>query len=238
MGSNSVTADQPKDFSGLNLYQKIAKITGEVGLIKKGGTNKEQGYAFIEYAAVAGELRGLFAKYGVVIVPRMQQMSKQTRHEVVSKYGAKGTHALIDFYFNVVNADKPDDRFTVVWTGEALDYGDKATNKAATGALKYYLMRQFNISEKGEDADADSPTAIATPTTPLATDQDNTAAKDEPAEDVLARAKQKINETLEAQHHTAIVAKKAYITKVLGHSTIDNLIEADLVMDALEAEHA
>lgn len=43
------------------------------------------------------------------------------------------------------------------WTGEALDYGDKATNKAATSAQKYYLMRQFNISEKGEDPDADSP---------------------------------------------------------------------------------
>ncbi|TFB85826.1 hypothetical protein E3O44_12555 [Cryobacterium algoricola] len=157
-----------KDYPQLNIYQKIAKITGEVGLIKKGGTNKDQGYAFIEYAAVAGELRSLFAKYGVVIVPRMQVASKQSRNEVESKYGAKGNHALIDFSFNVVNADKPDDKFTVPWTGEALSFDDKGTNKAATSALKYYLMRQFNISEKGEDPDAESPTAITQPAAPVA----------------------------------------------------------------------
>lgn len=145
--------------SALNLYQKLAAITGEIGVIKKGGTNKEQGYAFIEYAAVAGELRALFAKYGVVIVPRMAQSSKQARSEVTSKYGAKGVYALIDFTFTVINADDPEDKFTVQWTGEAMDYGDKAANKAATGALKYYLMRQFNISEKGDDPDADSPEA-------------------------------------------------------------------------------
>lgn len=149
------------DYTSLNLYQKLARITGEVGVIKKGGTNKEQGYGFIEYAAVAGELRGLFAKYGVVIVPRMQQGVKQSRSQVTSARGAVGNYALIDMYFTVTNADSPDDKFTVSWTGEALDYGDKATNKAATSALKYYLMRQFNISEKGEDPDDHTPDAIA-----------------------------------------------------------------------------
>lgn len=141
----------------LNLYQKLAAITGEIGAIKKGGTNSEQKYAFIEYAAVAGELRGLFAKHGVIIVPRMQQTIKQHRVEVLSKYDAKGTAVLVDMTFTVVNADAPDDKFTVTWTGEAIDFGDKATNKAATSALKYYLMRQFNISEKGDDPDAVSP---------------------------------------------------------------------------------
>jgi len=155
-----VTKDQ-LDTSTLNIYQKLARITGEVGLIKKGGTNKDQGYAFIEYAAVAGELRGLFAKYGVVIVPRMAIAVDQQRTEVASKYGAKGNHALIDFAFDVVNADKPDDRFTVPWTGESQSFDDKGTNKAATSALKYYLMRQFNISEKGDDPDEVTPIAVA-----------------------------------------------------------------------------
>jgi hypothetical protein len=141
----------------LNLYQKIAKITGEIGSIKKGGTNREQGYAFIEYAAVAGELRHLFAKYGVVVVPRMAQASKQHREVITTARGGRGEHVLVDFTYTVVNADNPDDNFTVQWTGEATDYGDKATNKAATSALKYYLMRQFNVSEKGDDPDADSP---------------------------------------------------------------------------------
>jgi hypothetical protein len=159
MSERDTTTKEPNlasDTAALNIYQKLARITGEVGVIAKGGQNREQSYAFIEYAAVAGKLRDLFAKYGVVIVPRMQQVSKQTRLDITSKGGKAGVWALIDFTFTVVNADNPEDKFTVTWTGEAADYGDKATNKAATSALKYYLMRQFNVSEKGDDPDADS----------------------------------------------------------------------------------
>ncbi|QHC73797.1 ERF family protein [Rathayibacter sp. VKM Ac-2805] len=151
------TEPATRDIAKMNLYQKIARITGDIGVIKKGGRNSEQNYAFIEYAAVAGELRTLFAKYGVVIVPRMQRPDRQHRADITSKNGKAGYYVLIEFHFTIVNADAPDDRFTVSWSGEAADFGDKATNKAATSALKYYLMRQFNISEKGEDADADSP---------------------------------------------------------------------------------
>jgi hypothetical protein len=52
----------------------------------------------------------------------------------------------------------------------------------------------------------------------------------------LARAKVVINDTLEDQGYTAEVAKKAFITKVLKQSKIDNLDQANEVMDALENE--
>jgi hypothetical protein len=161
-------ADKQDDVRTLNLYQKLAAITGEIGSVAKDGRNSEQKFDFIEYAAVAGKLRTLFSKYEVVVIPRMQEAKKQDRREIVSKYGAKGTYALIDFYYEVVNASKPDERFTVRWTGEASDYGDKAANKAATGALKYYLMRQFNISEKGDDPDEHSPEAVSAAPIPKA----------------------------------------------------------------------
>lgn len=151
----------------LNLHQKLARITGEIGVVAKDGNNSEQNFKFIEYAAIAGKLRTLFAKYGVVIVPRMQRASKQSRSEITSKYGKKGQYVLIDMYFEVINADDPSDHFNVHWTGEAADYGDKATNKAATSALKYYLMRQFNISEKGEDNDTETPEVVLVPKAPV-----------------------------------------------------------------------
>jgi len=143
------------DVRSFNIYQKLAAITGDIGIVGKDGNNTEQKYKFIEYEAIAGKLRTLFAYYGVVIVPNIKS---QERAEITSKYGSKGIHTLAKFTFDIVNADKPDDRFTVEWESEAADFGDKATNKAATAALKYYLMRQFNISSKGdEDADAASP---------------------------------------------------------------------------------
>lgn len=184
MGS-TVTKSTADDYSSLNLYQKLARITGDVGVIKKGGVNREQGYGFIEYAAVAGELRTLFAKYGVVIVPRMQRASAQSRAEITSKHGAKGYHVLVDFYFNVVNADKPEDKFTVSWTGEAADFGDKAINKAATSALKYYLMRQFNISEKGDDPDESTPDISETSTSTHTVDQEHNKSRKPPSDKQL-----------------------------------------------------
>ena len=162
---------QSSDVRSLNIYQKLSAIMGDIGVVEKGGKNTEQNYAFIEYAAVAGKLRALFSEYGVLIVPRMPKASEHVREEITTKYGSKGVAILIDFTFEIINADKPDDKFEVTWTGEAADYGDKGTNKAATSALKYYLMRQFNISEKGEDNDEHSidrgstETAPAKPTT-------------------------------------------------------------------------
>lgn len=148
--------DKPKTnlrHSELNIYQKLAAITGAIGVVEKGGTNTEQKYAFIEYAAVAGKLRTLFAEYGVVIVPRMAKFGDWNTEEITTKYGNKGINVRVPFEFEIINADDPSDSFKVDWVGEAADYGDKATNKAATAALKYYLMRQFNISEKGDDPD-------------------------------------------------------------------------------------
>ncbi len=148
-GGSSVT-----DVSSMNLWQKLAAITGEVGVIAKDGTNSEQKYKFIEYAAVAGRLRELFAKYRVVVIP---SLGAREVVEITSSYGKKGVAVTIHFTFTFRNADKPDETEVIPWVGEAADYGDKATNKAATAALKYCLMRTFNVSEKG-DEDPDSTT--------------------------------------------------------------------------------
>lgn len=58
----------------------------------------------------------------------------------------------------------------------------------------------------------------------------------EPVEDVLARAKTKINETLEEQGYVTVPGKKAFILKVLKKSSIESLDDADAVMDQLENE--
>nr|DAQ42013.1 MAG TPA: ERF superfamily protein [Caudoviricetes sp.] len=143
----------------LNLYQKLAKITGEIGVIAKDGNNQQQKYKYIEYETIAGKFRELFSKYGVVLIPSMVE---QERSAITTSRGSSGVSTVCHFEFTVVNADKPDDRFVVKWQGEAADYGDKATNKAATAAVKYYLMRQFNISSKGdEDPDSQTPEVAA-----------------------------------------------------------------------------
>lgn len=206
--------DTSTDTSVLNLYQKLARISGDIGAIKKTGRNNEQKFDFIEYAAIAGELRTLFATYGVVIIPYMQRAHRQHRVEVTSKYGGKGEHVLIDFTFVVVNADSPTEKFSVTWTGEATDFGDKGTNKAATSALKYYLMRQFNISEKGEDPDAESPERVQ---------EAPTAAPEPPRRKTALDAMQEAGELLKAKGVTDKAARLSIIFGIAQVGAVNEL---------------
>src|SRR3954452_8683393 len=102
--------------AGMNLWQKLAAMTAEVGTIAKAGQNREQGYKFIEYAAVAGALRTLFGKYNVMCIPTMGE-----RHEdiITTSRGGKGYHVLIDFTFTFINGDKPEEKQEISWKGEA-----------------------------------------------------------------------------------------------------------------------
>ena len=147
------------------LAAKIAAISKDLGAIKKGGHNKEQHYDFIEYAAVSGKIRELLDKHGVAIIPTVTDYE---RDDVKSKNGGTGYHYTLKMTFTVINADDQDDKIVATWMGESTDWGDKGINKAETSGTKYFLMRLFNISEKGDaDNDPDS--------------QDNSAAESKPA---------------------------------------------------------
>jgi hypothetical protein len=134
-----------------NLAGKIAAISKDLGAIQKGGHNKEQHYDFIEYAAVSGKIRELLDKHGVAIIP---SVTSYERDDVKSKSGATGYHYMLQMHFTVINSDDSADKIEADWMGESTDWGDKGINKAETSGTKYFYMRLFNISEKG-DADND-----------------------------------------------------------------------------------
>lgn len=141
--------------SKLSLASKLAAIGKEIGAVDKSGRNQQQNYSYIEYGVVAGRIRELFDKYHIIIVPNVDNIEKD---EITNKYGGKGYHYLIQMSFTLINGDDPADNEVATWAGEASDYGDKGINKAETAGTKYFLMRLFNISEKGdEDPDRDTP---------------------------------------------------------------------------------
>lgn len=142
----------------LSLAAKIAKISSEIGVVDKSGRNAQQGYKFIEYAQVAVEVRIIQAKYSVAVIPRVEDY---TCDQIKTPKGGIGFHYILKMVFKVINADNSDDFMEVNWLGEATDYGDKGINKAETSALKYFLMRLYNISEKNEkEADAETLEAV------------------------------------------------------------------------------
>ena len=93
----------------------------------------------------------LLAKHGLVIVPRM------LRREVAERLSTKGTplfYVTVEAEFDFVSAEDAS-QCTVRTFGEAMDSGDKATNKAMSAAYKYAAFQTFAIPAEGDnDADA------------------------------------------------------------------------------------
>ena len=142
-----------KENEVMSLGAKLAAIGKEIGAVDKSGKNSQQNYNYIEYGVVAGRIRELFDKYHIIIVPSVDNVSTD---QIENKYGNKGYHFVLTMTFELINGDDKEDREVASWAGEASDYGDKGINKAETAGTKYFLMRLFNISEKGDDNDANT----------------------------------------------------------------------------------
>ena len=151
------------DKKTLSLAAKLAAIGKEIGAVDKSGRNEQQKYAYIEYGVVAGRIRELFDKHHIIIIPNVDGIQQD---EITNKFGGKGYHYLLNMTFTLINGDDNEDREIASWMGEASDYGDKGINKAETAGTKYFLMRLFNVSEKGdEDADRQTPPEMVSSTT-------------------------------------------------------------------------
>lgn len=153
------SADKP-----MSLASKLAAIGKEIGAVDKSGKNTQQNYNYIEYGVVAGRIRELFDKYHVIIVPSVDNVQQD---EITNKYGGKGYHYILTMTFTLINGEDAEDREVASWAGESADYGDKGINKAETAGTKYFLMRLFNVSEKGEEeADKSTPEMVLTKAIP------------------------------------------------------------------------
>lgn len=137
----------------MKVYEKIAAITAELSKvgISKDSKNQSQGYKFRGIDQVYGALSPLLAKHGLCILPRV------TTREVVERQNRQGGalfYVTLTVEFDFVAAEDGS-KHTVVTIGEAMDSGDKASNKAMSAAYKYAAFQAFCIPTEGDnDADA------------------------------------------------------------------------------------
>jgi hypothetical protein len=137
----------------LKVYQAINAV--QLALSKEGiakdRNNAAQGYKFRGIDEVYNALSPLLAKNGLCILPRC------TERVCVERTNAKGTalfYVTVRAEFDFV-ASEDGSKHTVTTYGEAMDSGDKATNKAMSAAYKYAAMQAFSIPTEGDnDADA------------------------------------------------------------------------------------
>ena len=136
------------------IYRAISGVIADVGAVGKDKINKQQGFKFRSVDDVYNALHPALAKNKVFIVPEILEQSR----EVVgtTKNGAKMTLVICKIKFTFYAEDGSFVESVII--GEALDTGDKATNKAMAIAYKYACFQVFCIpTEEMVDPDAESP---------------------------------------------------------------------------------
>ena len=117
------------------------------GGISKDRKNQKQGYSFRGIDDMYNTIAPIMAHAGLVVLP-----SYSDRH-VVERM-SQNDNALFyvtlrgDFTFRSI---KDSSEVKVSTYGEAMDSGDKATNKAMSAALKYAFMQTFTIPTEGDN---------------------------------------------------------------------------------------
>jgi hypothetical protein len=136
-----------------SLYKKKAAVMKALeGGMAKTGENTHFNYKFVTASSIKHTVGQLFADHGISL-----QMSGVATENTVSivelKGGATKQVPILRIQFAIslcdVDTGAVEQSF---WFGEAGATDDKAASKAATSALKYYLISNLMIADKSEDA--------------------------------------------------------------------------------------
>jgi len=132
------------------LALKLAAIQGELESIPVSGFNKDQNYKYKRVADVVNVTRGAFARHKVLLL--WEPLSIDWR-VIESRNGVQGREALIWYMATFVDADTGEQK-SIRWPGIGIDYADKSLAKAATAALKTFLVTEFQLGDE-DDPEAD-----------------------------------------------------------------------------------
>ena len=138
----------------MEIYKAINALQEElskIGISKdRNASSSKFSYKFRGIDDVYNTLSPMLARHGIVIIPRFSE------REVTQKQGQNG----ILFYVSIKGefdfiSSKDGSKVSAVTYGEAMDSGDKATNKAMSIAYKYACLQVFAIPTEGDnDPDA------------------------------------------------------------------------------------
>lgn len=140
------------------LEQCISAVQADLAKIglEKAQVNQAQRYRFRGIDDVYNAVSPIMARHGLIMLPRYSDLQVSERQNdrgtVIFSVRILGT-------FEFRCASQPGASLVVSTYGEAMDSGDKATNKAMSAALKYALFQSFLIPTEG-DNDADATTHV------------------------------------------------------------------------------
>lgn len=156
--------DDPWGDNGSKVYAAICRVAGDLSVAGIGKDRNATGgganYAFRGIDDVYNALAPLLAKHKLCMLPRVLS---RTSTERASKSGGVLFLVVVEVEFDLVSGEDGS-KHTIRTIGEAMDSGDKATNKAMSAAYKYAAFMAFAIPTEGAGHDTEEQThAVAPP---------------------------------------------------------------------------
>lgn len=135
----------------MNIFESIANVMKEIGVIGKDSKNQQQGFMYRGVDAVMNALNPALVKYKVFVAP---EVLEQTREERTTSKGNALLYTILKVKYTFYAEDGSNVSCVVV--GEGMDSGDKSSNKALSVAFKYACFQIFCIpTEEMIDPDAE-----------------------------------------------------------------------------------
>ncbi|MGL5648806.1 MAG: ERF family protein [Clostridium sp.] len=137
------------------VYSAISNVSAKLlDGIKKDKRNQQQGFSFRGIDDVYNALAPVLVECKLVIMPRMLDRVVTER---ATKNGGALFYVVVTAEFDFISAEDGS-MYTTRTYGEAMDSGDKATNKAMSIAYKYAAFQAFCIPTEDTKQDPDATT--------------------------------------------------------------------------------
>lgn len=145
----------------MNIYESIAAIQADVDFIGKDKTTQSGSkFKYRGVDQVLNTLHPLFAKHKVFAVPEVLEIL--TREERVTNSGSKVLYEVLKVKYTFYAEDGTS--ISAVVVGEAMDSGDKVSNKCMSVAYKYACFQLLSIPTEETTADPDDSNEQLKPT--------------------------------------------------------------------------
>ncbi|MGL5703627.1 MAG: ERF family protein [Cetobacterium sp.] len=142
------------------VYAAISNVSAKLlDGIRKDKRNQQQGFSFRGIDDVYNALAPVLVENKLIIMPRMLERNATER---VNNKGTTLFYVTVTAEFDFVSVEDGS-VYTARTYGEAMDSGDKATNKAMSIAYKYAAFQAFCIPTEDTTQDPDATTHTLAP---------------------------------------------------------------------------
>ena len=147
----------------LNIYEKLAKIRKQVEVIQKNKSGYS--YKYVSEDMILAKITGFMDKYNLSLIPCIMHSSavvapyntkktKSTKNGEIYEENVNEVLVSADMIFKWVNNNNPEEYIDVPWilVGHQTD-GSQSLGSGLSYALRYFLLKFFNIATPDDDPD-------------------------------------------------------------------------------------